>query len=279
VRQDDAPRLYNAAEIAAAPLVAATANSPFLYGKSLWAETRIPAFEQSTQIHGFPDSQGRHVLRVTLGTGYIRHSLLELFLENLSYPALLPAADGSRDKLPSLRLQNGTIWRWNRPIVGFEQDGTPHLRIEQRSMPSGPTVADVVANLTLSHGLTLALGKAEVPPETLTPFEDTRANFYACARHGLEAEVRFEGKAVPVRTLLIERLLPMARAALAEEGVAEDDLRLCFNEILEPRIASGQTGADWQRRWYASHGRNFQALTERYLELQESGEPVHRWEA
>ena len=136
--QGEATRLYNAAQIAAGPLVAATANSPFLYGKSLWAETRIPAFEQSTKILGFPDPQGRHVLRVTLGTGYLRHSPLELFLENLSYPTLLPMiADDDASRLPCLRLQNGTIWRWNRPIIGFDEDGAPHLRIEMRAMPSG----------------------------------------------------------------------------------------------------------------------------------------------
>ncbi|MCA8901373.1 MAG: hypothetical protein KDA53_08980, partial [Hyphomonas sp.] len=112
VNQEDAPRFYNAAVLAAGPLVAASANSPFLYGKSLWQETRIPAFEQATALHGFRDRHGRDVLRVTLGTGYVRHSLLELFLENLSYDALLPALSDETAHLPHLRLQNGTIWRW-----------------------------------------------------------------------------------------------------------------------------------------------------------------------
>ncbi len=277
IDQDEAPRLYNAAQIAAAPLVAATANSPFLYGKTLWEETRIPTFEQATQILGFPDRTGRRVLRVTLGTGYIRHSLLELFLENLSYPPLLPIIDGEPDQMPCLKLQNGTIWRWNRPIIGFDPDGTPHLRIEQRVMPSGPTIEDVVANLALSHGMTLALGRAETPPESETPFEDCRANFYACARDGLDAELRFAGRGATARALLLDRLLPAAREALADEGVDDAELDHVFDGILVPRIESGQTGSQWQRAWYRDHGRNFQALTERYLELQEQGEPVHRW--
>ena len=120
INQEDAPRYYNAGVLAAGPLVAATANSPFLYGKSLWQETRIPAFEQATAVDGFRDMEGRNVLRVTLGTGYLRHSFLELFLENLSYPTLLPALTEDRSRLPHLRLQNGTVWRWVRPIIGFD---------------------------------------------------------------------------------------------------------------------------------------------------------------
>ncbi|MEM8694641.1 MAG: hypothetical protein AAGE05_01315 [Pseudomonadota bacterium] len=277
VNQNDATRFYNASIIASAPLVAASANSPFLYGNSLWAETRIPAFEQSTKVHAFPDVEGREVLRVTLGTGYLRHSLLELFLENLSYPILLPMLVEAAEDLPHLRLQNGTIWRWNRPIVGFDGTGTPHLRVEQRVMPSGPTMTDMIANLALYYGLALALGRAETPPESETPFEDARANFYACAEHGLAGRVRWAGKATDIRTVLLDEMLPAAKAALAGEGLSPESLDHYFDAVLHERIASGQTGTQWQRRFYRNNGRNFQALTERYLELQASGEPVHRW--
>ncbi len=277
VNQDDAARLYNASVLASAPLVAACANSPFLYGQSLWAETRIPAFEQSTKVHGFPDAAGRRVLRVTLGTSYLRRSMLELFLENLSYPAILPTMLESTDTLAHLRLHNGTIWRWNRPILDFGPDGTPHLRIEQRVMPSGPTVADMVANLALYYGLALALGRAEIPPETETPFEDARANFYACARDGLDARVRWAGTESGVDELLLDQLLPAARAALGEQGVEEPCLVRFFDDVLQPRIANRQNGTNWQRRFYDANGRNFQALTERYAELQVTGEPVHTW--
>lgn len=277
VNQDDAVRVYNASTLASAPLVAASANSPFLYGNSLWAETRIPAFEQSTRVHSFPDREGRDVLRVTLGTGYLRHSLLELFLENLSYPVLLPMLREDHGDLPHVRLQNGTIWRWNRPIIGFDGEGVPHLRVEQRVMPSGPTVTDMVANLAFYYGLALALARADTPPETETPFEDARANFYACAKNGLAARVRWAGRATDIRALLLEELLPAAKAALAEEGVNAECLDHYFDEVLGERIASGQTGAEWQRRYYRANGRNFQALTERYAQLQADGEPVHRW--
>ncbi|RED17302.1 glutamate--cysteine ligase [Parasphingopyxis lamellibrachiae] len=277
VNQDDAARFYNASVIASAPLVAASANSPFLYGHSLWSETRIPAFEQSTKIHGFPDLAGRDVLRVTLGTGYVRHSLLELFLENLSYPILLPTHVEAVETLPHLRLQNGTIWRWNRPIIGFEDSGEPHLRVEQRVMPSGPTVTDMVANLALYYGLALALARSSTPAESQMPFETARANFYACAREGLAARVDWSGKTIDMQALLLEKLLPSAKTALAAEGLNLDSLDHYFDGVLHERIKSGRTGAEWQRRYYREKGRNFQALTERYVELQAQGEPVHKW--
>lgn len=277
VNQERAARFYNAAVLAAAPLVAATANSPFLYGKSLWQETRIPAFEQATALDGFRDSAGRNVFRVTLGRGYVRHSIMELFLENLGYPALLPALSDDAAHLPHLRLQNGTIWRWVRPIIGFDANGTPHLRIEHRVMPAGPSLPDMVANLALCQGLMLALAGAATPPELETPFEDARENFYACARDGLHARVRWAGCEGDVQALLLNVLVPAARAALTAEGVGADDLEAYFDAVLIPRLRSGLTGAAWQHSFVDCNGMNLQALTERYVALQASGAPVHAW--
>jgi len=277
INQEDAVRFYNAGVLAAAPLVAATANSPFLYGKNLWAETRIPAFEQATATEGFRDSEGRRVLRVTLGTGYLRRSFLELFIENLGYPPLLPALKEDTTKLPHLRLQNGTTWRWVRPILGFDKNKNPHLRIEHRVIPSGPTVVDVTANLALCHGLMLALGKADTPPEDDTPFEAARANFYACARDGLKAAITWRGRKGDVQSLLVNELVPAARAALAREGVAEVDLKTVFDDTLTPRLRTGLTGAAWQRSFVNCHGPCHQGLTERYVANQQSGRPVHEW--
>lgn len=275
--QADAVRFYNAALLAAAPLVAATANSPYLYGRSLWTETRVPAFEQITAMEGFRDAEERNVGRTTLGTGYLRHSFLQPFRENLSYPTLLPALEADADRLPHLRLQNGTIWRWVRPIVGFEEDGTPHLRLEHRVMPAGPSLIDMVANLALCHGLVLALGRRELPPEHETSFEEARANFYACARDGLGAQVRWAGRSVNVQTLLVNALLPAAEAALRREGVDAGDLGRVFHDILHPRLQTGRTGAAWQRSFMDCADGNFQAMTERYVALQASGAPVHDW--
>jgi len=277
VNQDEAARFYNASLIAAAPLVAVSANAPFLYGRSLWAETRVPAFEQATAHHSFLDVEGREILRVTLGTGYVRHSLLEPFLENLGYPELLPMLGDDHARLGHLRLHNGTIWRWVRPIIGFEPDGTPHLRLEQRVMPAGPTIADGIANLALWFGLVLAFGRDESPLETEISFEEARSNFYACAKDGLAARLDWRGKRVDVQALLLDQLLPRARSALERAGVGRAALEYYFDGILHPRLMSGLTGAQWQRSFIDVNGTNFQALLERYAELQASGAPVHAW--
>ncbi|MEM9170487.1 MAG: glutamate--cysteine ligase [Pseudomonadota bacterium] len=277
VNQDEAVRFYNAGVLSAGPLVAACANSPFLYGKSLWDETRIRAFEQATATDVFRDAQGRKVQRVSLGRGYLRQSFLELFVENLSFPTLLPMLHEESARLPHVRLHNGVIWRWVRPILGFDADDNPHLRIEHRVTPAGPSVVDMVANLALCHGLMLALGRAETPPETETPFEDARANFYACAKHGLAAEVKWRGRAVNVQTLLSEELLPAAASALAREDVDAGDRAFYVDAVLHERLRTGRTGAAWQRSFVACNGPDFQALTAAYLERQESGEPVHEW--
>ncbi len=275
--QDDAVRFYNAALIAAAPLIAASGNSPYLYGRCLWEETRIPAFEQAVLTGGIRDAQGGALNRVSLGTGYLRQSFLELFLHNLSFPTLLPALQAESDSLPHLRLQNGTIWRWVRPILGFEDDNRPHLRLEHRIMPAGPSLIDTVANVALCHGLILALGRREQPPEDVIPFEDARNNFYACARYGLGASIRWGGNETTVQSLLLNHLLPAAQDALLEEGVDRDDVRRMFADILVPRLHSGRTGAAWQRGFIAYSEADFQALMERYVALQVSGAPVHEW--
>ncbi|MEZ5500084.1 MAG: hypothetical protein R3E77_11740 [Steroidobacteraceae bacterium] len=277
VNQDDAVDCYNAAILGAAPLLAAATNSPFLYGRSLWAETRIPAFEQATAAHGFRDAHGNEVLRVTLGSGYLRKSMFELFLENLAYPALLPSLDENCDRLGHLRLHNGTIWRWNRPIIGYGADGQAHLRIEHRVMPAGPSVDDTMANVAFCCGLTLAIADDETPAEQLATFEQARQNFYRCARFGLEAEVIWRGSTTRVQQLLHGFLLPAAREALARRDIARSDLDYYFDDILLPRILSGRTGSTWQRAFRHTQAASFQALTERYVHWQRSGVPVHTW--
>ena len=276
INQEDAPAFWNASVLSAGPLVAASANAPFLYGRSLWAETRIAAFENATECDAFRDHAGREMRRVTLGSGFVRHSLLELFVENLAYPTLLPALSDDAARLPRLKLQNGTLWRWCRPILGYEDDGTPHLRIEQRVMAAGPSIDDMIAHLALSFGLALHLARAG-PADAFADFETARANFYACAREGLNARVTWKGRRVDVQALLLHELLPAARAALAAEGVDEADLERYVDHVLRPRMISGLNGARWQRSFVRRYGRDFQALTEAYAERQASGAPVHAW--
>lgn len=277
VNQADAARFMNASMIVSAPVVAASANSPFLYGRALWEETRIPTFERA--VRACPDDAGPQAQRVSFGTGYVTASMFELFEENLEqFPPLLPiVSDTPVEKLAHLRLHNGTLWRWNRPIIGFDDAGEPHVRIEHRVMPAGPTITDMVANTAFYVGLVVHYAQAQTPPEALTPFCDARANFYAAAKDGLRADVQWMGETQPLQRLILDRLIPQACDGLARVGVDAGDIHQFLSGVMHRRMMTGRTGAEWQRSFIDVHGVNFQALTEAYVENQMSGEPVHEW--
>jgi hypothetical protein len=276
--QATAARSYNAAQIASAPLLAVGANSPFLYGRRLWEETRIPAFESAINLPGCRDRKGRRISRVTFGTKHLKSSLLELFLENLeAYPALLPlVSDQHEDPLTHLKLQNGTIWRWNRPIIDQNKSGTPHIRVENRVLPAGPTIVDMVANTAFFIGLTLYL--RDVPDlEKQIPFETARSNFYAAAQRGLGANLTWlDGQTIDAQRLIHSDLAGHATNALIDAGVDRHDAEY-YVGIVRARALNGQTGAAWQRAHANCHGRVFQTMMAAYLKNQQQGQPVHTW--
>lgn len=273
VPMQQAVRYYNAAVVASALTVAVASNSPLLFGKLLWEETRIPVFEQAVDVGG-----GRHA-RVTFGSDYAHGTLEDIFRENREhYPVLLPLVmDDVSERLAHTRLQNGTIWRWNRPLIGFDDDGTPHLRVEHRVMPAGPTMVDMTANMALFYGLAENLAHESRPPESRLTFDAAHENFYRAARLGLDCEVWWLDRAlVPMRELLLEEILP--RAAQGLEHLEVD--KLLAKELLaiiEARVRTGQTGAVWQRRFVERHGRDYAALTQAYRDRQRRNEPVHQW--
>jgi gamma-glutamyl:cysteine ligase YbdK (ATP-grasp superfamily) len=275
-----AVRYYNAAQIVSAPLVAASANSPYLFGKDLWDETRIPLFEQSVEVGGFAGASRGPVRRVSFGTGYVKESLFECFVENEQhFPVLLPIAfDEPERQMRHLRLHNGTIWRWNRPLIGYDDDGTPHLRIEHRVLPGGPTVVDSIASAAFFYGLVHALATRDVAPEYQLPFATARDNFYAAAHHGLDAHITWlDGRKLPMQTLLLDQLIPLARYGLGLLDIDSEDRDLYLG-IVRDRIRNACTGASWQRAWVTRRSRDMQALTEAYYERQQSGLPVHEWD-
>ena len=279
VKSSEAAACYNTALVLAAPMVAAAANSPFLFGKALWEETRIPLFEQSVATGGDVDGDNPVYRRVTFGSGYLRSSLLELFLENLAhYPPLLPECQATPPaELYHLRLHNGTIWRWNRPLIGFDKAGNPHLRIEHRVAPAGPSIPDMIANAALFYGMLHRLGRIAPLPAHSLPFAQSRANFYNAARHGLQAEIIWlNGKPVGLRQLLLEELLPLARQGLESLDIHSADIDTYLG-IIAARLGSGRTGAAWQRAYVARCGGDMQALMAAYLQQQRSGLPVHEW--
>ncbi len=260
---------YNASIAASGPILAACGNAPFLFGKSLWEETRIPLFEQAVDTPG-PS-------RVSMGTGYATRSLLEVFEENArEYASLLPIGyEDAPAEMRHLRLHNGVIWRWNRPLIGFDADGAPHLRIEHRILPAGPSLIDMMANAALYLGLARVLALSGENGTAGLSFEDARRNFYAAAQLGLDATLVWPGTGeMGARELLLERLLPAARAGLADFGATDPRGYL---DLIEARVRSGQTGAVWQRKAYAACDGDVYALMAAYCEGQRSGAPVHEW--
>jgi gamma-glutamyl:cysteine ligase YbdK (ATP-grasp superfamily) len=262
---------YNASVILAAPLVAIAANSPFLFGQPLWRETRIAIFEQSLQQSHGPQ-------RVTLGSAYAGPDITEMFEQNSKeYPALLPIEPGDPIRRYScLRLQNGTIWRWIRPIVGFDADGTPHVRIEQRVLPAGPSISDMMANAALYFGAVHVLAQSVSEAEQELPFALARENFYEAARRGLDAEVHWlDGRDKRSVREIIRELIPLAAEGLAAQGM-DEDLIDHYLDIISCRLASGLNGAEWQFAHFHRYG-DLHKLTAAYVENQRTGRPVHEW--
>lgn len=277
VPQREAVRYFNASLVASGPLLAAAVNSPYLFGADLWDETRIPLFEQSVDIGNEPSEEWH---RVSFGHGYVVENLIECFVGNLErHPVLLPLTlETLPENFAHLRLHNGTIWRWVRPLIGFDADSTPHLRIEQRVLPAGPTIIDMLANAALYYGLVHFLARLPDPIESAISFSDARDNFYAAAKSGLDAQLTWLNKSkIDARTLLLDEILPMAKQGLAQIQIARDDSER-YLSILESRIRNKQTGTAWQRAYREKHCHDNLQLVAAYLENQRSGAPVHEWD-
>jgi gamma-glutamyl:cysteine ligase YbdK (ATP-grasp superfamily) len=275
-----ARRFFNASLIASAPLVALAANSPYLFGKDLWDETRIPLFEQATGLDGGEDESSRHPARVSFGQGYVRDSIFELFEQNLrDFRVLLPVLEDSPvAELVHLRLHNGTIWRWNRPLVVPDSKQGIHLRIEHRAMASGPTSADVVANIAAYLGVVHHLESRSKAPEESLSFEASRENFYRAAKLGFGAKLQWiDGREHSAIDLWREKLLPASLEALQALGLDESDIALYLKQIAGTRCAKGQNGAVWQRAWVNARGRDFLGLAKAYAEHQSAGLPIAEW--
>lgn len=285
-------RHWNASQCIAGIQLAVGANAPFFFGRELWRETRIALFEQATDTRSEElKAQGVRP-RVWFGERWIT-SIFDLFEENVRFfGALLPICDGEdpvevldRGDVPQLgelRLHNGTIYRWNRPVYDVVR-GRPHLRVENRVLPAGPTVVDILANAAFYYGLVRVLADQERPLWSQMSFSAAEENFHACAREGIDARVYWPGVGeVPAAELVLRRLLPLAHEGLERWNVAAAD-RDRLLRIVERRCVEQRNGAAWQaatfHRLYERLDRR-DALREmlvRYRELMHANEPVHTW--
>ncbi|MBM4438677.1 MAG: CBS domain-containing protein, partial [Actinobacteria bacterium] len=287
----DSGPLYNLAQLLAAPLVAAAANSPVLLGRRLWHETRIAVFERALDARSEAAVVRGAPTRVTFGDAWVRRSAVEVFHDNLArFPVLLvrdvsgdgPARpDDAAPRLDALQLHNGTVWRWNRPCYGVSR-GRPHLRIECRVLPAGPTVIDEVANAALFCGLMLGLADLAPTIPSRLSFSDATENFLAAAQHGPEATLTWlDARRVPARTLLLDELLPAARAGLACAGTADADVERYLG-VIEARVRTGRTGSAWLLSTQAANrGEPPAAVWHRAVQTmlarQFGARPVHEW--
>jgi gamma-glutamyl:cysteine ligase YbdK (ATP-grasp superfamily) len=221
-------------------------------------------------------------------------SVFDLFEENIRYfPALLPICEdedplaeldrGNCPQLAEMSLHNGTIYRWNRPVYAAV-DGMPHLRVENRVLPAGPSVADVMANAAFYYGLVRVLAEAQRPVWTQMSFATAAENLYEAARNGLDANLYWPGFGeTPAMELVLRRLLPLAQEGLARWGM-DQALADRLLGIIEQRCINGQNGAAWQTATVAAiseggadRAEALRQMTQRYIEHMHTNEPVHTW--
>ncbi len=297
----DFTRTYNAVQLATAPVLAVSGNSPTFLGHRLWEETRIAVFKQSVDDRQSHEPR-RRLARAALGTGWLRGGALELFAESIRlHQPLLPVLSDPRPRPPGaggagsagrqappldeLRLHQGTVWRWNRAIYDPASGG--HLRIEMRALPAGPTVIDMLANAAFLIGLSLWLAGQDPQWTYALPFERADHGFYRAAQQGLSAQLSWPaGRRDQIRTLpaakLVAELVPAARQGLLQAGVAPAEADWLL-DVISARAASGQTGAAWQRATLAAAKRRHDppralaVMLDRYLQCADTGLPVHTW--
>jgi CBS domain-containing protein/gamma-glutamylcysteine synthetase len=287
---------YNMAQAITAPVLAAAVNSPLLFGHRLWQETRVALFQHSIDSRSRTQLARGQPTRVSFGDRWLKNSVVELFHDQISRfrPIMITQPDedpfqllarGETPLLSALRMHNGTVWRWNRACYGVA-DGIAHLRIENRALPSGPTVQDEMANAAFFVGLMIAL-----PPEygeigKRLSFDNAKENFFAAARHGLNARLKWlDGKSISATSLILNELLPLARAGLKDARVDSSDIDKYLG-VLEERVRSGQTGAQWMLDSLVSVKRHMghepndmrtRILTSAILARQKENKPVHEW--
>ncbi len=284
---------YNIAQAVTAPVLAAAVNSPLLFGYRLWQETRLALFQHSTDNRSIAQHVRNLPPRVGFGEGWLKHSVLDLFREQVARFRTILVGDAKEDSMkviaqggvPSLSalcLHNGTIWPWNRACYGVTE-GKAHLRIENRALPSGPSILDEMANTAFYLGLMAALPIEYGDITEMMSFDDAKSNFFAAARYGLGAQLTWlGGKTHSASNLILEHLLPLARHGLEHASIDPNDIDRLLGTV-EERVVRGQTGAQWMLRSFAAisdkgtRDMAQRALAECILERQQTGEPVHRW--
>jgi len=294
INPDEFVDKYNWAQAIAGPVLAASTNSPLLFGKRLWDETRIAVFEQTVDLKNQNNPDRELKSRVDFGTDWLQESVTEIFKYDVAYYKLLLGSDINEDamemlkdgKIPKLRaltLHNGTIYKWNRPCYGVT-NGKPHLRIENRYIPAGPTILDEMANTAFWLGLMQGI------PETIgdiadqLDFDHAKLNFHNAAQMGLAAQFKWtDGKVHTAESLLLNELIPLSRKGLKMMNINPRDIDR-YIDVIEERVKKHQTGSIWlvqsfnKLKKMSNREETVLAVTAGMLKRQSTGAPVHTWD-
>ena len=294
VSPENFARNYNIAQVVTAPLLAAAVNSPILLGKRLWHETRIAVFEYSIDTRSKIHQERGLKPRVHFGDRWLDESVTEIFKEDIARFRIVLTTDteedpmgmieqGTMPSLNALRLHNGTVYRWNRPCYGVH-DNVPHLRIENRVIPSGPTVLDEVANAAFFFGMMAGMIEQVKDIREHMIFADVKSNFLAAARDGIRAQMNwFNDTHLPAKELVLEQLLPLDREGLQEAGIDGDDIDRYLG-VLHDRVSMRRTGARWALESLETMGdegtqdQRLRCIVSSMVDQQASGKPICQWE-
>lgn len=289
-------KLYNIAQTLAAPIIAISANSPLVFGRRLWHESRIALFQQALDTRTSSEYMRDRSPRVSFGKGWLRNSILDIYKEDISRFRVLMTGDKYEDSiqlikegrvpnLKALQIHNSTVYRWNRPCYGISPNGQPHLRIENRVFPSGPTVIDEVANAALWLGLMKGMEDQYTDITKHISWEDVRDNFSKAAQFGIDSKFTWmkDHKITPAELILSE-LLPLAEHGLKIQNVHSDDISR-YMDVIRGRAEKHMTGARWQLRAFTSFIKRVTrdeattVLTQSIIRNQEKEIPIHEWKA
>jgi CBS domain-containing protein/gamma-glutamylcysteine synthetase len=294
VGPDEFARMYNIAQVLAGPLMSVSCNSPIVFGKRLWAETRIALFKQAVDTRSQRNPMRETEARVSFGTRWVKESVAEIYREDIARFRALVGTELDEDpiamldagefpKLKALRLHNGTIYRWNRACFGVT-DSKPHLRIENRIMPSGPSTIDQMANSAFWFGLMTEFGASGDDVTRRIDFDQAGNNFYTAAREGIGSHFEWlDGRQISAQRLVLDHLLATAEAGLNRAKVDSADIKRYLG-VVEERARTGRTGAIWQSRSWNSlrdrgtPGERANALVAASINRQLTGRPVAQWE-
>ena len=280
---------YNALQLMTPLAIAVGANSPTLFGHSLWDETRIPLFKQSIDTRHLDRYQWNAPARVTFGHGWLQESAYELFSESVHlYSPILPICLADSQQIPpelfELQLHQSTVWLWNRPV--YSAIGNGHLRVEMRALPSGPTAIDMAANAAFLIGL--AEGQRHKINDILPiiPFQTAEYNFYRSAQYSLDANLIWPKVSLGYKRQniigIIENSLPLAEQGLLNLGIESNEANH-YLSIIQGRLSNKQNGAIWQKNMLKklNHRLTMEESLHKMLEIfidnSQQNTPVAEW--